>query len=237
MTICAAPDSRLLLDFQEFYRELHRLRGQAARESNSGPLVRLLERQSSHARSLLDPIGFEVYREAQYVMAALADDLFRNSEGELPPSWQSLEYRFFRASSAGKLFFQKLEWLLQGEGREHVELAQIYFFAICLGFQGKYRTAGDKTSLTAYRQQLFTKIFNAPPVSARQDTRLVALAPPRSVPEEEMRSLPPPPIWMALPAGVLLLWVLFSFVFWTGFIRPMTQMMNTSTPSHAVGER
>lgn len=239
MTTCAVPACQILPLFQEFYAELHRLREQAAHTplhptadpcNASERLAHLLEQQAAWARAALDSRGFEIYREAQYVMAALADDLLLHSNGAVPSFRESLEQHFFRASSAGEIFFQKLEVLLQGQEPEHIELARLYFLAICLGFQGKYRNTGDLGALATYRQRLFTMIFSDPPTLTRNDAPLVKLAPVETVAQENMRLLPHPQIWMALPAGVLVLWVLFSFVFWTGFVRPITRMMKT--PAH-----
>lgn len=247
MTTCAAPDCSLLLRFQEFYAELHRLREQATGMASlpsaastwpgSETLAHLLEQQAAQARATLAAKEFEVYREAQYVMVALADDLLSRPDEAGHLSRQSLEQRFFRANSAGEVFFQKLEDLLQGQEPEHIELAQLYFWAICLGFRGKYRIANDWAPLAAYRQRLFAMVFSGQPTLARNDAPLVQVAPAQTVAPEEIRCLPHPRIWMALPAGVLLLWVLFSFVFWTGFVRPLTQVLDGPPPARVVTGR
>lgn len=247
MITCAVAEHHLLLRFQEFYCELHRVRERSAGDAasahaspqpvSSEALIHLLERQAAEMREALDDQAFEVYREAQYVMAALADDLYSHVDASDQPAWVSLEQRFFRANAAGEMFFQKLDDLLQGQDPEHIELAQLYFFAICLGFQGRYRNAHDLAPLLAYRQQLFDKVFSGQPALTRNDAPLMQLAPIRAVPDREVRSLPHPQVWLALPAGVLLLWVLFSFVFWTGFLRPITRMVTTPVHSNSADGR
>ena len=237
MTSCAELDSNLLFRFQEFYSELLRFREQVTSgikslpaDSISQTLGDLLERQASDARTNHDQTGFEVYREAQYVMAALADEVFQSLDWDDRHRWNSLELRLFRANAAGELFFRKLDWLLQHDDQIHLQLAQIYFFAMCLGFQGKYRETPDRAALALYRQKLFVMIFGGTPKLFREKAQLVALPPVQATPAHAVRYLPPPRLWLALPAGVILLWFVLSFAFWARFVRPVAGTLD-SAPS------
>src|SRR5689334_18745443 len=90
-------NSLLLTQFREFYQELARLKslvinpvGSLSRlmEESHDPAVEaediwqklfsLLEVQAERASRSGGAFGYEVYREAQYVMAALADEFFLN---------------------------------------------------------------------------------------------------------------------------------------------------------------
>src|SRR5215472_3039905 len=92
-------------EFQDFYSEVIRLRrqaetgiglppldtrsgrpGEAHAVYISGRLAGLMERQSLFAGRSVGEIGFGLYREVQYVMAALADETFLRLE------WQGRDY-------------------------------------------------------------------------------------------------------------------------------------------------
>ncbi|HYE89568.1 MAG TPA: hypothetical protein VEA38_01055, partial [Terriglobales bacterium] len=97
-------DSFLLAQFREFYREVIRLKQSvqggtwhaAPAPAPDGPapagetpqvgariwqrLVSILETQALTAGRSTGAYGAELYRDAQYVMAALADEVFLNTE-------------------------------------------------------------------------------------------------------------------------------------------------------------
>ena len=75
---------------------------------------------------------------AQYVMASLADEVFVNLEWEGHEVWAHdlLETHMFSSHVAGERLFERAEALLRGGRNSDRELALIYLWAICLGFQG-----------------------------------------------------------------------------------------------------
>src|SRR5580658_64213 len=75
-------------------------------------LVSLLERQSLEAGQG-GAFAYEVYREAQYVMAALADEIFLHLDWEGRSRWTLLESELFHSHAAGEVFFQRVEDLLR----------------------------------------------------------------------------------------------------------------------------
>src|SRR5947209_3942754 len=77
-------------------------------------LVSLFERQEAQAWRYGGTYGAEFYKEAQYVMVALADEIFLNTQWEGQRFWVSnlLESKIFRTHVAGELFFQRLDRLL-----------------------------------------------------------------------------------------------------------------------------
>ena len=125
-------NSLLLTQFREFYQELARQKALILNPVGSlvhvgqdealdisvqatdiwQRLLSLLEAQAERASRSGGAFGYEVYREAQYVMAALADEVFLNENWPGKHNWPLLEIRLFRTGSAGEVVFKKLDILL-----------------------------------------------------------------------------------------------------------------------------
>ena len=182
-------DSFLLAQFREFYREVIRLKQTVqggtwhappapalegtARAGEATPvgariwqrLVSILEAQALTAGRSTGAYGAELYREAQYVMAALADEVFLNTEWEGREAWRSnlVEARLFGSHKAGDELFQRLETLLTRRDPVWAEVAKVYLMALALGFRGRFRGLDDGGQVDAYRRQLFTFVFQRKP--------------------------------------------------------------------------
>src|SRR5215217_502558 len=93
------------------------------------------------------------YFEAQYVMAAFADEVFIHLEWEGRRAWTSnlLETALFQTHVAGETFFDKLDQLLRERDPAQKSLAGVYFAALSLGFRGKYHGLNDHGKLRRYR--------------------------------------------------------------------------------------
>src|ERR1044072_2317156 len=128
-------------------------------------LVSLFERQEAQAWRYGGTYGAEFYKEAQYVMVALADEIFLNAEWEGHRSSVSnlLESKIFRTHVAGELFFQRLDRMLVERDPVYRDLAAVYLMALSLGFRGKYRGRDDRGQLERYRRQLFHFVFRREP--------------------------------------------------------------------------
>src|SRR5215207_2820442 len=127
-----------LLDrFQDFYREVLRLKqsvgqgnwvfdgqaGQPGQVIQGGTpvedlsptavwrtLLALLERQALDASRSGGDFALEVYRRAQYAMAALADEVFLHLDWPGREAWRSnlLESRLFSSHRAGEELFERI---------------------------------------------------------------------------------------------------------------------------------
>ncbi len=129
-------------------------------------LLYLLEQQEIMANRLGGEYVRELYKDAQFVMAALADEIFLHLPWEGRPIWQSnlLETKLFQTHAAGEIFFQKVDALLKHRDPVQAELAKVYLMALAFGFQGRYR--GDEQGqarLDFYRRELFHFIFHRNP--------------------------------------------------------------------------
>lgn len=105
--------------------------------------------------------SFEEYKEAQYLMAVLADEILINLNWAGRETWTSqlLEHALFETSNAGDIFFEKLNDLLRRSQASKKELAKVYLFALSLGFQGKFRGKEDSVKIGSYKKALYYFIF------------------------------------------------------------------------------
>lgn len=78
-----------------------------------------------------------LYEKIKYILYVLADEILLVSNWEHADLWQHehlLEWQHFKTNEAGEEFYRRLE----SEGERDDELAEVYYLALCLGFQGKY---------------------------------------------------------------------------------------------------
>jgi type VI secretion system protein ImpK len=136
----------------------HSVRLGAAEINNK--LARMLEAQALDASERGGEFATRYYHEAQYIMAALADEVFLTLNWKGRDYWEDhlIESRFFGTHEAGDLFFKRLEEFLANRDPVQRDLAEVYLLALGLGFEGKYRGASDHRRLTYYRHELYSFI-------------------------------------------------------------------------------
>lgn len=129
----------------------------AAAQMISRELLAVLEAQSIEAQRAGGRYAFDVNREAQYVMAALADEVLLNFSWSGRDVWTSclLEEALFKSRIAGDRFFEQSDELLRTRDPARRELALIYLLALSLGFQGRYRGTDCGPKLQEYRVALY----------------------------------------------------------------------------------
>ena len=178
-------------------------------------LLAILERQALEAGQTGGSFGFEIYREAQYLMAALADEIFLNTQWEGRNTWPLLESRLFQTHYAGEVIFQKLDRILQRRDPFYIDLATVYFLVLSLGFQGRYRGAEDRTALEVYRRQLFVTIHRRNPRLFTASTPLFPEAYDHTLEKVAARKLPDQKNWLWLVGAIFVLWLVVSHLTWT----------------------
>lgn len=220
--------SFLLGQFREFYAAAARARrevltGPAAAGEGADPaaevgarLTTLLETQALDAKRKGGDYGAAYYREAQYVMAALADDMFLSLDWPGREAWKSrlLEYRLFGTKVAGEQFFRKLDALLAERDPAAAELAALFLLALSQGFRGRHR--GDEASgvLERYRRELFSFIYHRDPALEESGKELFPEACAAVFGEAEGRRLPHLRKWFAILALVALVLLVISHGLW-----------------------
>lgn len=169
--------SFLVRYFEDFYAEVIRQKqrvigtsepdesGHNSEEDNLSPtpesiiqtLKTLLERQAIDAARFGGEYAAKYYIEAQFIMAALADEIFLHMDWNGKEYWERnlLESAIFGTHTAGEVFFTKLEDFLRIRDPGQADIAMLYLLALGLGFEGKYSRQDDKSALDKYRKELF----------------------------------------------------------------------------------
>ena len=179
-------------------------------------LVSLFERQEAQAWRYGGTYGAEFYKEAQYVMVALADEIFLNTQWEGQRFWVSnlLESKIFRTHVAGELFFQRLDRLLVDRDPVYRDLAAVYLMALSLGFRGKWRGRDDQGQLERYRRQLFHFVFRREPELENETRHVFPETYYHTLRQETKRRMPNPRAWVVLLVAVVLAYVALTHGIW-----------------------
>jgi type VI secretion system protein ImpK len=235
MNPASCHNSLLLTYFREFYGEITELRNsirsvheyseaESTSQALTSPadctrtvwqrLLSVLEQQALEAGRSGGAFVFGVYRDAQYVMASLADEIFLHLDWEGKKDWPLLEAQLFHSHAAGQLFFEKLDRLLQRKDPVYVDLAAVYFLALALGFQGKFRDTDDGGQIAKYRRQLFLVIFKRNPILLDEDSHLFPESYLHTLREGKGRKLPNPRRWLWVTASVIVVWLVLSQALW-----------------------
>jgi type VI secretion system protein ImpK len=156
------------------------------------------------------------YFEAQYIMAAFADEIFIHLEWEGRRAWTSnlLETALFQSHVAGETFFDKLDHLLRERDPAKKSLAAVYFAALSLGFRGKYHGLNDHGKLRRYRQELFSFVFRQPPDLMNEAKVAFPDSYVKNLRKEERKKLTNPRVWLVVFALVLVAYVAGSHGVW-----------------------
>jgi type IV/VI secretion system ImpK/VasF family protein len=176
----------LLAKFRAFYNEIIRFQHQkseftagfataivteyaadlspdAAAEGLSKRLSELLELQAAEAKWMGGEAA-ERYPDAQYAMAALADETFEYMEWDGKPSWPkvSLERKIYQTNAADVEMFRRIDKLLKESPDSVVarDLARVYLLVLAAGFQGKWRPFRLTRPVAEYRRRLYEYIHN-----------------------------------------------------------------------------
>ncbi len=180
-------------------------------------LLALLQRQSMTARRRGGDFGEEYYREVQYLMAALADDIFVNLSWRGSQAWNSnlLESKFFKTHNAGEAIFRRLDEILAGRDPIQLDLAKIYLLALSLGFQGKFRgTPEGEQQLAMYRHELLEFISERDASYDDSVTHLFPDAYGSTLDQGVSQRLPYLKRWLWAYPAVLTIWGGVSWWFW-----------------------
>jgi type IV/VI secretion system ImpK/VasF family protein len=108
------------------------------------------------------------YPDAQYAMAALADEIFSTIDWTGRSAWSrySLESRLYGSRGADVEFFRRVDRLLRDPlpPRGARDLARVYLLVIASGFRGKFRVPNLKRPLAEYRRRLYEFSHRADPL-------------------------------------------------------------------------
>ncbi len=222
--------------FQQFHAELTRLQdrlreGSMAFDSDTPADVRgaglsasaawrrilnVLERQEQDAVRQGGDLGLELYKRAQYAMAALADEIFLHLDWSGRDAWRQnlVEAKLFGTHRAGEELFERIDELLRDRDSGHTEIARIYLSVLALGFQGKYRGRPDaEAEIEVIRRRLYRFIFGRDPRVVRGREALAPQAYMGTIerPRVELPHLKP---WIWAIVLVTLVWLTGQHLIW-----------------------
>jgi type VI secretion system protein ImpK len=238
----------LIENFQQFYGEVLRFKeriaegtwvfegdavtaGKASIDTSPGAVWKrlhtILERQALDAKREGGDFGVELYRRAQYAMAALADEVFLTLDWHGRDAWRQnlLETRLFGTHGAGEEVFERIEALLRDRDSLYSELARVYLMVLALGFEGKYRgTPAAGGEVESVRRRLFQFIYGRDPAAVRGSGQLMPQAYQSTLSEGHPARLPYLRKWVWAIAMIVVLWVAGAHLLWvneTALIEPL----------------
>lgn len=173
-------------------------------QAQAGALTRRYAEHELHA-----------FEEVQYIMAAMADEVFLHLDwsGRAPWASKPLESELFQTHDSGERFFRRLDELLEGRAAGTSELLTVYLTALALGFQGRYALE-DPSRPEAYRRRLAAHLARVDPDRVGPEKELCPEALTHTLSSQKPRGLP------ALSRGVLPLilvivgWIVIGQIFW-----------------------
>lgn len=249
MTDAYSENSFLIKNFKDFYTEILGLKAWALdanpdlknkpipsddhRQISKTQMIRdrlidLLQLQYQTVESQGSGYAANYYREAQYAMVGLADEIFLNIPWEGTKEWEDhlLESALFNSQDAGEKIFQNIDTYLEAQKGANLDLGAIYLLILGLGFQGKYR--GEKTPgvLRTYCSNLYQAISYS---EARlSDGRLYFFpqAYENIVSEHSTVDIPNPRNWYIILGGCIAFFFLFSYILWHIRISPIIPFIN-----------
>lgn len=103
-------------------------------------------------------VNNESVKNIIYALVALIDEIILNHEGKCKDYWElkPLQLEIFGEITAGEKFYQIVEKLII-EPDKNIEVLEIYFLCLSLGFEGKYKIKGEENKLYLLKK-LFTSI-------------------------------------------------------------------------------
>lgn len=190
-------------------------------------LHQILEQQEIDALKQVGEFATAHYREAQYLMVAMADEMFLNLDWVGQSWWQNhlLETKIFHTQKAGELFFDRLDVLLKHQDPSKIDLWEVYLLALGLGFRGQYRDTEE--DLTHYRQKLYFLITHRPSdlYHGGRD-HLIDFPYMYNVQADHTRKLPEISLWMWSFAAIALVYCVISYAFWHSSVKDVKQALD-----------
>jgi type VI secretion system protein ImpK len=189
----------------------------------SRQLEHYLLKQRKKLEGLCTAQQLKTFRDGEYVMATLADELFIL---EIPwpgaKHWHRylLEQRLYGSDCSGQEFFTRLEVLLQDKSQDLLlkDLAAVYLFAIRMGFAGTHRGRTRYRELEKYQRALLSFIGRE-----RNSLPLFGQSYAHTVNEVAALRLAPVAPWKKGAVLVFLVYILASYWVWSSSVRMLVE--------------
>ncbi len=130
------PD--LAADLLSFALGLRRTKDPGAMEPLRFKIDELFLTLDTRARQM--DVPQEHVQQAKYALSALLDEIVLNSSWAIREAWSGkpLQLEYFNDFAAGEEFYNKLERLRGSEDPKKVDILEVYYLCLALGFKGKY---------------------------------------------------------------------------------------------------
>jgi type VI secretion system protein ImpK len=192
-------------------------------------LLGVLSRQEAEVRRSGGEYASAIYRRAQYVMAALADEIFLYLDWPGREAWRTnlLEFKLFQSYRAGEEIFRRIEALLRTRDPADSELARIYLMALALGFRGELRGPEAQARIDWYRRELYTFLTQRDPGTPREPHSLFPEAYQSTVETSGAgRRLSAARRWLLAGLLLALLWIVVAHRVWTGVVEDLAPLVD-----------
>jgi type VI secretion system protein ImpK len=192
-------------------------------------LKKVWAEQTSKIVHMLDQADSFQFKDAQYAMASLADEVFLTLPWSGQILWQKylLESQLFQSQSAGTQIFQKIDDLLSKYDPSRKSLATVYFHILALGFKGKLRDAQDQFVLKTYERRLYAFIHGKnPSIKEYGLKKLMPECYERTILSDLPLRLPNVKFWTLIFAGIVLLFFFCSFAVWNQVAGGISRTLN-----------
>ncbi|MDR1207928.1 MAG: DotU family type IV/VI secretion system protein [Holosporales bacterium] len=173
--------------------------------------------QTSKIVHLLDQADSFQFKDAQYAMVSLADEVFLTLPWSGQQLWQKylLESQIFKSQSAGTQVFQKMDDLLSKYDPSKRSLATVYLYVLALGFKGKLRDAQNQSEIKTYERRLYAFIHGKnPSIKEYGLNKLMPECYERTIVSDLPLRLPNVKFWTLVFVSIVLLFVFCSFAVW-----------------------
>jgi len=192
-------------------------------------LLGLLNRQEAEVRRTGGEYASAIYRRAQYVMAALADETFLYLDWPGREAWRTnlLEYKLFQSYRAGEEVFRRIEALLSTRDPAESDLARVYLMTLALGFRGKLRGPEGEARVDTCRRDLYTFLSNRDPGTPREPRSLFPAAYQSNFESAgASRRLSASRRWLLGGLLLALLWIVVSHRVWIGITEDLWPLVD-----------
>jgi type IV/VI secretion system ImpK/VasF family protein len=192
-------------------------------------LKKIWSEQTGKIVHLLDQTDTFQFKDAQYAMVSLTDEVFLTLPWSGQQLWQKylLESQLFQSQSAGTQIFQKIDELLTKYDPSRRSLATVYLYTLALGFKGKLRDAENQSTIKIYQRRLYAFIHGRnPSVSEYGLTKLMPESYDRTLTSDIPTRLPNVRFWTMVFASIVVLFVFTSCAIWFHVANGLSRTLN-----------
>lgn len=249
--------SLIIQHFKDFYQELVVLKAKALSgdllsnvevSSKTKDVIKVDENLigKSLAREILDRMygfllnqydyverhggGFAVryYREVQYIMVALTDEVFLNLDWIGKAEWEDnlLESRIFNTQIAGERLFENIDHFLEVRDAANSDVGVLYIIALGLGFKGKFKDLDDHGILQEYRKKLYARVMHDTPYLLEETHLLFPQAYQNTIDQRAAIKMPNLRVWYIALGAVFAVFLLISSIVWVSTVSSLENTMH-----------